>query len=86
MGDRCRQWTGIDARAGDGYDSPGNRKYFGSVKAFLHNVREDRTEVVSDNKENEDDIDDKQWVRYITDLQAAYTTYIAEMAYGRIMT
>ena len=37
-----------------------SRKYFGSVKAFPHNVREDRTEVVSDDEENEDDIDDEQ--------------------------
>ena len=37
-----------------------SRKYFGSVKAFPHNVREDGTEVISDDDENEDDIDDDQ--------------------------
>jgi hypothetical protein len=37
-----------------------SRKYFGSIKAFPYNVREDRTEVISDNEENEDDIDDEQ--------------------------
>ncbi|OKP11118.1 ATP-dependent DNA helicase Q5 [Penicillium subrubescens] len=63
-----------------------SRRYFGSVKAFPHNVREDGTEVISDNEENEDDMDDEQWVRHIADLQAAHTTHIAEMAYGRMMT
>lgn len=36
------------------------RKYFGSVKAFSHNVREDGTEVISDDEESEDDMDDEQ--------------------------
>ena len=63
-----------------------SRKYFGSVKAFPHNVREDGTEVISDDDENEDDMDDDQWGRHIADLQAAHTTHMAEMVYGRMMS
>ncbi|OKP04999.1 hypothetical protein PENSUB_6744 [Penicillium subrubescens] len=63
-----------------------SRRYFGSVKVFPHNVREDGTEIISHDEENEDEMDDEQWVRHIADLQAAHTTYVAEMAYGRMMT
>jgi hypothetical protein len=63
-----------------------SRRYFGSVKVFPHHIREDGTEIISDDEENEDEMDDEQWVRHIADLQAAHTTYVAEMAYGRMMT
>jgi hypothetical protein len=37
-----------------------SRKYFSNAKLFPHNIREDGTEVVSDDDKNKDTIDNKQ--------------------------
>ncbi|KAJ5195639.1 DEAD/DEAH box helicase [Penicillium cinerascens] len=57
-----------------------SRRYFSNTKPFPHNVREDGTEVIANDEENEDAIDDEQWIRHVADLQAAHTTHVAEMA------
>ncbi|KAJ6103973.1 hypothetical protein N7523_010293 [Penicillium sp. IBT 18751x] len=39
-----------------------SRRYFSNAKPFLHNVREDGTEVIADDEANEDAMDDaEQW-------------------------
>jgi hypothetical protein len=63
-----------------------SRRYFSNTRPFPHNVREDGTEVIADDEENEDTIDDEQWIRYIADLQAAHTTYMAEIVYSRMIS
>ncbi|KAJ5300045.1 hypothetical protein N7476_007735 [Penicillium atrosanguineum] len=63
-----------------------SRRYFSNAKPFPHNVREDGTEVMADDEENEDAMDDEQWIRHVADLQAAHTTHVAEMVYGRMMS
>jgi hypothetical protein len=63
-----------------------SRRYFSNAKPFPHNVREDGTEVMGDDEESEDAMDDEQWIRHVADLQAAHTTYVAEMVYGRMMS
>lgn len=63
-----------------------SRRYFSNAKPFPHNIREDGTEVMADDEENEDAIDDEQWIRYVADLQAAHTTHVAEMVYSRMMS
>ncbi|KAJ6130928.1 hypothetical protein N7523_001388 [Penicillium sp. IBT 18751x] len=63
-----------------------SRRYFSNAKPFPHNVREDGTEVIADDEANEDTIDDEQWIRYIADLQATHTTYVAEIVYGRMIS
>jgi hypothetical protein len=37
-----------------------SRRYFSNAKPFPHNVREDGTEVMTDNEESEDSMDDEQ--------------------------
>ncbi|KAJ6103975.1 hypothetical protein N7523_003287 [Penicillium sp. IBT 18751x] len=63
-----------------------SRRYFSNAKPFPHNVREDGTEVIADDEANEDAMDDEQWIRHVADLQAAHTTHVAEMVYGRMMS
>ncbi|MGH3848179.1 MAG: DEAD/DEAH box helicase, partial [Pseudonocardiaceae bacterium] len=63
-----------------------SRRYFSNAKPFPHNVREDGTEVITDDEESEDSMDDEQWIRHVADLQAAHTTHVAEMVYGRMMS
>jgi hypothetical protein len=64
-----------------------SQRYLRKSSVFPQNQQEDSTtEALVDDTDNEDGIDPKRFAGHITDLQAAYSSYIAGLIYSREVT
>ncbi|KAI9035034.1 uncharacterized protein KD926_004698 [Aspergillus affinis] len=64
-----------------------SRRFLRPSSQFAHNQQEERaTELTGIDADDEDRMDPEQWVGHIADLQAAHSSHLAGLMYGRQVT
>ncbi|KAH2527256.1 hypothetical protein KXW97_002333, partial [Aspergillus fumigatus] len=62
-----------------------SRRFLRPSTAFPHNVQEAEPAPAAMDADAEEGMDIEQWIGHIADLQAAHSSHVAGMVYGRVM-
>ncbi|RMJ20764.1 hypothetical protein PHISP_08366, partial [Aspergillus sp. HF37] len=60
-----------------------SRRFLRPSSTFPNNAQQDSRAEIADDADSEDNMDPEQWFGHIADLQAAHSSHVAGMVYGR---